>query len=303
MKHLPLHRRTRGILASVSKELSSEIPWAECFPEIAELDEAVRKCFEPAELDAIAILDEGVEVGGTRYWSLTLNAQDWFERWCELWPDAPEMQIAGWLYAAAHSMQPEALLRMWNDKFKLAAHVWLWRCRCGIKRGQIAPLQRLLMPETPWPKENKNPEDEREGYGGFGWLAASLGAVGEDPEYWKNKVPFLKALQRYRDLSLYGDADPDIKKRRWETWRDAAQAEEQVAIRRLKAAWKAFLELSGKAASKVPPMEEMAAETIREAAKPGKPAMPPEVNLPPMPTGNVLKAMVLEKIRDREAEG
>jgi hypothetical protein len=303
MKRHPLHRRTRGILASVSKELSSEIPWAECFPEIVELDEAVRKCFEPAELDQIAILDEGVEVGGTRYYSLTLNAQDWFEEWCRCWPDAPEMQLAGWLYAAAHSMEPDALLRTWNDKFKLAAHVWLWRCRCGIKRGQIAPLQRLLMPETPWPKDGRNPEDDRDGYGGFGWLTATLGPVDGDPDYWKNKAPFLKALQRYRDLSLYGDADPEIKKRRWETWRDSALAEEQVAIRRLKTAWKAFLELSGKAESKTPPMEELAAETVREAAKGGKPAKDAGAKFPPIPTEDQLKAMVMEKIRSRGGEG
>ena len=131
MKRHPLHRRTRQLIAALAKKLGRDVPWADLFAEIAELDEAVRKCFEPAELDAIAILDEGVEVGGTRYYALTLNAEDWFEEWCNQFPNAPEMQVAGFLYASAHSMEPETLLRTWRDKFQLAVKVWLWRARCG----------------------------------------------------------------------------------------------------------------------------------------------------------------------------
>ena len=257
MRHLPLHRRTKQVLAELAKAYGTEVPWSDCHAEICELDELVRRTLEPAEIDQLAILDEGVEVGavedtgrrwwqfwkprkrrGTRFYALTLNAEDWFEEWCRSFPDAPEMQLAGWLYASAHSMQPEKLMREWNNKYHLAWHVWLWRCRCGIKRGQIAPLQRMLMPETPWPKLGK-PDEDQEGFAGHGWLTAALGTKDGDHEYWKNKVPFVKALQRYRDLSMYGDGDAEIKRERWEQWRTGAEAEVQLCIRRLRKAWEA----------------------------------------------------------------
>lgn len=241
MKRLPLHRRTRQILSELSQKFGTEIPWADLFAEIAELDESVRKCFEPAELDALAILDAPVEVGGTKFYALTLNAEDWFEEWCRVFPDAPEMQMAGFLYASAHSMEPEALLRTWNDKFKLAEEVWAWRAKCGVKRGQIAPLQRLLMPETPWPRREESDGDvEREGYSGYGWMTAVLCKLKPDPEYWRNKVPFLKAMQHYRDVMLYADGDTDLRNARWKLWQNSAQMEEAIAIKRLKAAWEAL---------------------------------------------------------------
>lgn len=306
MKRLPLHRRTRTILASLSREFGTDIPWAECFAEIAELDEAVRKCFEPAELDQLAILDEGVEVGGTRYYALTLNAEDWFEEWCRKFPDAPEMQVAGWLFAAAHSMEPEVLSREWNDKCKLAERVWMWRAQCGIKREQIAPLQRLLMPRTPWPKESRGPEDELEGYGGYGWLSATLGSVGEDPDYWKNKVPFLKALQRYRDLAMYGEADSEVKNRRWEAWRDEARAEEQVAIRRLKTAWKGFMEVAGLSEDKDATMPETATEEAQEAketaSEPAPSPAPPGPLVIGRPSEEQIRRMVAQKLGEAGGE-
>jgi len=247
MKSFPLHRRTRSILSQVSAELGTEIPWADCFAEISGLDEAVRKCFEPAELDCIEMLDQPVVVGGTKFWALTLNASDWFEEWCRKFPESPEMQIAGWLYASAHSMDPDALLRTWNDKYKLAWHVWLWRARCGVKSGQIAPLQSLLMPETPWARvEETDGEVEKEGYSAWGWLIATLCRLKNDPDWWRNKVPFLKALQNYKSALLYGETDAKIKDERWEKWQSQAQLDEMMAIRRLKKAWKAFDERSGR---------------------------------------------------------
>ncbi len=265
MKHLPLHRQTRAALDGMSKKFGLPIPWAECFAEIAAYDEAIRKTFEPAELDQIAILDEGIEVGGTRYYALTLNAQDWFEEWCRAWPDAPEMQLAGFLYASAHSMEPETLLRTWKDKFKLAVKVWLWRARCGIKRGQIAPLQRLLMPETPWPTVTRDGDVEREGYAGEGWLTGTLGPVGGDPDYWRNKVPFLKALQKYRDAIFYREADKEIKDQRWEQWRDLAAADEFRARKALEAAWLATAAPGGPEPTPTPPAGEEASTGQPEA--------------------------------------
>ena len=302
MKKHPLHRRTRNILSSLAKELGTDVPWADCFAEIAALDEAVRKTFEPAELDQIAILDEGIEIGavedtgrrwwqfwkprsrkGTRFYALTLNAEDWFEEWCRCWPDAPVMQVTGWLYASAHSMEPEALLRTWNDKFQLAAVVWLWRCRCGIKPGQIVALQRLLMPELPWPKSSGHDDVEKEGFAGNGWLTATLGAVGVDPDYWRNKVPMLKALQRYRDMVLYGEADKEVKARRWEQWRDMAEADVWRARKALGAAWKAIAGADGPKPTPTPPKGEEAPTGQPEAEK-GQPKAKPPV--PDFPTIN-----------------
>jgi hypothetical protein len=273
MKRLPLHRRTRVILASLEKELGTDVPWADCFAEIAELDEAVRKCFEPAALDALAILDEPVEVGavadtgkrwwqfwrakrkrGTKFWALTLNAEDWFEWFCEQFPDAQEMQTAAWLYASAHSMEPESLPRMGGNKWLLAWRVWLWRCRCGVKRSQIAPLQALLMPGTPWPRGGSQEKGmERDGYAGYGWMMTPLCRLKNDPDWWRNKVPFLKAMQSYLDSTLYGEPDSDVRNARWEQWRTSAQAEEAVAANRLKAAWKAFDEAAVRPAAKTAP--------------------------------------------------
>ena len=301
MKHLPLHQRTRIVLDGLAKKLGRPVPWAECFAEIAELDEAVRKTFEPAELDQIAILDEGVEVGGTRYYAMTLNAEDWFEEWCRAWPDAPEMQVAGWLYAAAHSMEPEALLRSWNDKFQLAVKVWLWRARCGIKRGQIAPLQRLLMPETPWPKVPTDGDVEREGFAGSGWLTATLGAVGADPDYWKNKVPFLKALQKYRDVTLYGEADKEVKSQRWEQWRDLAAADEWRARKKLEGAWMALEGEDGPEPTPTPPAPE---EAPKEApAAKAEPQEQPAFDADGFPkfTEEQIKRMVMSRVAEAEA--
>lgn len=275
MKHLPLHRRTKHIISALAKRLESECPWCECFAEIAALDEAVRKTFEPAEIDQIAIMDEGILVGavedtgrkwwqfwkpkklkGTRFHPLTLNAEDWFEEWCRCWPNQPEMQLTGFLYASAHSMEPEALLRTWNDKYALAREVWWWRCRCGIKRGQVAPIQRLLMPETPWPKSSGKGDVEKEGYAGWGWMTAVLCQAKPDPEYWTNKVPMLKALQKYRDIAMYGEMDKEVKSDRWSQWRDMAQAEEWNAKKRLEAAWKAVAGEKAEAPTTTPPEEE-----------------------------------------------
>ena len=296
MKHLPLHRRTLGVLDGMSKALGP-IPWAACFAEIAALDEAVRKTFEPAELDQIAILDEGVEVGGTRYYALTLNAEDWFEEWCRCFPDAPEMQLAGFLYASAHSMEPETLLRTWSDKFQLAVKVWLWRARCGIKRGQIAPLQRLLMPETPWPTVSREGDVEREGYAGAGWLTGTLGAVGGDPDYWKNKVPFLKALQKYRDAFFYREADKDIKAQRWEQWRDLAEADVWRARKRLEAAWKAANGAGGPEPTPTPPAGEEA-PTGQPEAKAGQAEAPPSAETPQDGVPDAVKRMVMAKLAE-----
>lgn len=305
MKHLPLHRETLAKLDGMSKQFGRPIPWRECFAEIAALDEAVRKTFEPAELDAIAILDEGIEVGGTRYYALTLNAEDWFEEWCRCWPDAPEMQVAGWLYAAAHSMQPEALLRTWNDKFQLAVKVWWWRARCGIKRGQIAPLQKLLMPENPWPTVVHDGDVEREGYAGDGWLTGTLGGVGGDPDYWRNKVPFLKALQKYRDAIFYREADKDVKNERWEQWRDLAAADEWRARKHLEAAWLALEGEDGpEPTNPPPPPEEAPKEEPR--AKEGQAEEPPkeptvqEIVIPTFDE-NRIKSLVMAKIAEAEA--
>lgn len=239
MKRLPLHRRTRQIIAGLAKELGTEIPWQECFAEIGDLDDAVRKTFAPAELDALAILDEPVVVGGTKFYALTLNAEDWFEEWCKRFPDAPEMQMTGLLYASAHSMDPEALLRTWTNKGWLAARVWLWRCRCGIKRGQVEPLTRLIMPDVPWPNPGGDSDEDNEGYSGYGWLSAALGGHDGDVDYWRNKVPMLKALQRYRNLALYGEGDSELRRSRWEQWREDTETEAAVAIRTLKDAWQA----------------------------------------------------------------
>lgn len=277
MKRLPLHRRTRQILKELSQKYGTEIPWAELFAEIAELNEAVRKCFEPAELDELAILDAPVEVGGTKFYALTLNAEDWFEAWCKHFPDAPEMQMAGFLYASAHSMEPEALMRTWQDKFKLAEHVWAWRAKCGLKRRQIAPLQQLLMPETPWPKGDEGKGDvEREGYAGFGWMTGVLCTVKPDPDYWRNKVPFLKAMQHYRNAVFYGESNTEIKNARWEQWRNSAQMEEVLAIKHLKEAWEALDAL--RAATPSPPPSEVQ-EAQGEASRMQESANPEECDL------------------------
>lgn len=282
MKRLPLHRRTRQILDGLSKELHSDIPWADCFAEIAELDEAVRKCFEPSSLEALAILDEPVEVGavedtgkrwwqfwrprkrkGTKFWALTLNAEDWFEWFCGEFPDAEEMQRAAWLYASAHSMEPESLPRMGGNKWLVAWRVWRWRCGCGVRRAQIPLLQRLLMPETPWPKAGApEPGLERDGYAGYGWMMSPLCRLKADPEWWRNKVPFLKAMQCYLDSTLYGEPDTDVRNARWEQWKSSAQVEEAMAIKRVKDAW---TELDASRSASHSPAEEKAGGVAEEA--------------------------------------
>lgn len=258
----PLHRQTRQIISQVEETLGSKIPWVECFELIADLDVKVRRCFEPAEIDKISILDHPVKAGNTEFYALTLAAQDWFEEFCRCFPEAPTMHEAGWLYASAHSMQSDVLCREWSDLQKLGMEVFKWRASCGVKPGQIEAIKKLLNPELPWPDSKWDTDADKRGYAGVGWITAELCKLRPDPDYWRNNVPMLKALQEYRNSVLYNDSDIEVRHKRMEKWAEAAMFDKQRAIQALIGKFKAVIGYTEPEPAHAP---EKAAEATSEA--------------------------------------
>lgn len=242
-RRYPLHRRTRQILASLEKEHGAPLPWLDCFELVAEIDEKVRRCFEPAEIDRIAILDQAIRCGNVDFYALSHMALDWYDEFCRSFPNAPAMHEAAYLYASAHSMKPEVLNRAWPEKEKIAWEVFSFRSSCGVKPGQIPALMRLLNPPIPWPESERTDESvERGGYSGSGWMVSDLCKMKQDPEFWRSGCSMLRAMQDYRNCKLYGEPDMKMRNVRWDHWQAAACVDEQKAIRNLSdwlAKWKA----------------------------------------------------------------
>lgn len=232
-KRYPLHRRTRQILRSLEKDYGDPLPLLDCFELVADLEEKVRRCFEPAEIEHVEMLDQPVHAGNGDFYALSYMAVNFYDEFCRCFPDAPKMHEAAWLYASAHSMRPDVLERAWPDKEKLAWEIFRWVANSGVKPGQFEAIHRILNPPIPWPESCEDASSERRGYGGNGWLVSELCKMKADPDYWRKGCPMLRALQEYRNCTLYGESNSDLRNRRWERWQTAACAEEQKSIRRL----------------------------------------------------------------------
>lgn len=234
-RRYPLHRRTLAILASLEKELGVSIPALECFCHIADLDEKVRRCFEPAEIEHIEILDQPIRAGNCDFYALSMEAVDWYEEFLRSFPNAPKMHEAGWLYASAHSMKPDVLAKAWPEKEKLGWEVFRWRSTCGVKPEQVDLIRRAVNPEIPWPEAEKADEGcERNGYAGNGWMVSELCKLKQDPDFWRKGCPMIRAVQEYRNCSLYAGDDAELRNIRWERWKASACMDEQKAVLRLR---------------------------------------------------------------------
>lgn len=262
-RRYPLHRRTRQILASIEKEFGAPVPVIDCFEYIADIDEKVRRCFEPAEVERIEILDQPVRCGKMDFYALSMLAEEWYEEFCRCFPDAPKMQEAGYLYASAHSMNSDVLKKAWPDKQKLAIEVFSWRSECGVKPGQVAALRSAINPPIPWPDAERDDESmDCRGYGGTGWMVSELCKLKQDPEFWRTGCPMLRAVQEYRNCTMYSDGDPKLRNARWDRWQTAACVDEQKAINRLRGwlmerkANSAAPKAEGPAIPQVPPASE-----------------------------------------------
>lgn len=150
-RRYPLHRRTRHILASVEKEFGFPVPILDAFVLVSDLDEKVRRTFEPAEIERIEMLDSPVHAGNCDFYALSLFAEEWWEEFCEAFPGSPTMHEAAWLYASAHSMRADVLKKSYADKADVAMEVFKWRAGCGVKPGQVDAIRNLLNPPIPWP--------------------------------------------------------------------------------------------------------------------------------------------------------
>lgn len=256
----PLHRRTRQILRSLEKDYGDPLPILDCFELVADLEEKVRRCFEPAEIEHIEILDQPVHAGNSDFYALSYMASDFYDEFCRCFPGAPKMHEAAWLYASAHSMRPDVLERAWPDKEKLAWEIFRWVANSGVKPGQFEAIHRILNPPIPWPGTCEDASSERRGYGGNGWLVSELCKMKADPDYWRKGCPMLRALQEYRNCTLYGESNSDLRSLRWERWQTAACAEEQKSIRRLSEWLSAYKAARGS-------QDASEAESVPEAAR------------------------------------
>ena len=111
-------------------------------------------------------------------------------------------------------------------------------------------------------------------------------------------MPFLKALQKYRVASLYGESDKEVRNARWEQWKDMSAADEWRARKKLEDAWRALCGAGGPEPTNPPPVAEEAA-TGQPGASAGQ-AEPPPPAAPEFPQFGeaTIKKLVMAKLAE-----